>query len=91
MPREREPPDPISDLVREMQKELDDLVAVGARTDLMPEAEAIAHLVEANDRLVAKQRHLLQLVCLLVDYTDLDDLDDLDAGSELRLVDAERE
>jgi len=88
MPREHELRTRFLDLVREMQKELDDLVALGARTDLMPEVEAVAHLVEANDRLVAKQRHLLQLVCLLVEYTEFDDLD---AGPELRLVDADHE
>lgn len=88
MPNERELRTRFLDVVRDMQQELDDFVAMGARTHLMPEAEAIAYLVKANDRLVAKQRHLLQLVCLLVEYTDFDDLD---AGPGLRLVRTDRE
>ena len=74
------------DVVREMGKELDEFVDTGARTDLMPAAEAIEYLVQANDRLVAKQRHLLELVCLLV---ELADVADVDAGPHLRLVSAE--
>src|SRR5215213_7271832 len=71
------------DVVREMGKELDEFVDTGARTDLMPEGEAIEYLVKANDRLVAKQRHLLELVCLLV---ELADFADVDAGPHLKLV-----
>jgi hypothetical protein len=74
------------DVVREMGKELDEFVDTGARTDLMPEAEAIEYLVKANDRLVAKQRHLLELVCLLV---ELADFADIDAGPHLKLVASE--
>jgi hypothetical protein len=74
------------DVVREMGNELDEFVDTGARTDLMPEAEAIKYLVKANDRLVAKQRHLLELVCLLVELADFADVDE---GPHLRLVTAE--
>jgi hypothetical protein len=71
------------DVIRDLEAELDDFVELGSRTDLMPEAEAIHYLVRANDRLVAKQRHLLQLVCLLVELTDPADLD---PGPHLTLV-----
>ena len=74
------------DVVREMGTELDEFADLGARTDLMPEAEAIEHLVQANDRLVAKQRHLLELVCLLV---ELADFADVDPGPHLKLVAAD--
>ena len=76
------------DVVREMGRELDEYVDTGARTDLMPEAEAIDYLVKANERLVAKQRHLLELVCLLV---ELADFADVDPGPHLRLVAADHD
>jgi hypothetical protein len=75
------------DVVREMEAELDDFVELGSRTGLMPEAEAIEYLTRTNDRLVAKQRHLLRLVCLLVEITDPADFD---PGPHLRLVDTDR-
>jgi hypothetical protein len=73
-------------VVRDMESELDDFVRLGARTDLMPDGEAITYLIKANERLVEKQRHLLQLVCLLVEFSDLADLD---PGPHLRLVEAD--
>jgi hypothetical protein len=76
------------EVVREMEAELDDYVQLGARTDLMPDGEAIGYLVKANERLVEKQRHLLHLVCLLVEYTDFAELD---PGPHLRLVQADHD
>lgn len=76
------------DVVREMGQELDAFVDTSARTDLLPEAEAIEYLVEANARLVAKQRHLLELVCLLV---ELADFADVDSGPHLTLVAADND
>jgi hypothetical protein len=75
MPKERELRARFLDVVREMEAELDDFVELSTRADLMPEADAIEYLIRTNDRLVAKQRHLLQLVCLLVEITDPADLD----------------
>jgi hypothetical protein len=76
------------DIVREMGAELDEFVDTGARTDLMPDAEAIEYLVEVSHRLVAKQRHLLELVGLLV---ELADFTEVDAGPHLRLVAADND
>jgi hypothetical protein len=88
MRKERELRARFLDVVREMEAELDDFVELGSRTDLMPEAEAIQYLIRTNDRLVAKQRHLLQLVCLLVEITDPADLDPV---PHLRLVDTDHQ
>jgi hypothetical protein len=74
-------------VVRELEAELDDFVELGARTHLMPEADAIDYLLKANNRLVAKQRHLLQLVCLLAEIADFDDAD---GRPHLTLVDADQ-
>jgi CYTH domain-containing protein len=88
MRKERDLRSRFLDVVREMEKELDELVETGVRTDLMPESDAIEYLVLVNDRLVAKQRHLLELVGLLV---ELADFDDVDASPHLRLVAADHD
>jgi hypothetical protein len=76
----------IVEVVHEMRAELDRFLELGARAGGGPGAEATESVTRGKGRLAAEHGHLIQLVCLL---TELTDLVDEDPHPHLSIVDAD--